>query len=39
MKPWGTLLLMGGTGRRIDHGLGIVTAAVLRPFTGQRFVP
>jgi NAD(P)-dependent dehydrogenase (short-subunit alcohol dehydrogenase family) len=36
MRPGGTLLLMGGTGgRRIDHRLGIVSAAtaVLPPFT------
>jgi len=36
MRPGGTLLLMGGTGgRRIDHGLGIVSAATaaLPPFT------
>src|ERR1700722_8684068 len=36
MRSGGTLLLMGGTGgRRIDHGLGIVSAvtAVLPPFT------
>jgi NAD(P)-dependent dehydrogenase (short-subunit alcohol dehydrogenase family) len=36
MRPGGTLLLMGGTGgRRIGHGLGIVSAAtaVLPPFT------
>lgn len=36
MRPAGTLLLMGGTGgRRIGHGLGIVSAATaaLPPFT------
>ncbi|MEU7767284.1 SDR family oxidoreductase [Nocardia sp. NPDC049190] len=36
MRPGGTLLLMGGTGgRRIGHGLGIVSAATaaLPPFT------
>jgi NAD(P)-dependent dehydrogenase (short-subunit alcohol dehydrogenase family) len=36
MRPGGTLLLMGGTGgRRIDHRLGIVSAATaaLPPFT------
>ena len=36
MKPGGSLLLMGGTGgRRIDHRLGIVSAATatLPPFT------
>ena len=36
MRPGGTLLLMGGTGgRRIRHGLGIVSAATaaLPPFT------
>lgn len=36
MRPGGTLLLMGGTGgRRVGHGLGIVSAAtaVLPPFT------
>jgi len=36
MRPSGTLLLMGGTGgRRIGHGLGIVSAvtAALPPFT------
>jgi NAD(P)-dependent dehydrogenase (short-subunit alcohol dehydrogenase family) len=36
MRPGGTLLLMGGTGgRRIGHGLGIVSAAtaLLPPFT------
>ena len=36
MRPGGTLLLMGGTGgRRIDHRLGIISAAtaVLPPFT------
>ena len=36
MRPGGTLLLMGGTGgRRIGHGLGLVSAstAVLPPFT------
>jgi len=36
MRPGGTLLLMGGTGgRRIGHGLGIVSAttAALPPFT------
>ena len=36
MPPGGTLLLMGGTGgRRIGHGLGIVSAATaaLPPFT------
>ena len=36
MRPGGTLLLMGGTGgRRVGHGLGIVSAATaaLPPFT------
>ena len=36
MRPGGTLLFMGGTGgRRIGHGLGIVSAATaaLPPFT------
>src|SRR6478609_1487205 len=36
MRPGGTLILMGGTGgRRIDHRLGIVSAATatLPPFT------
>ncbi|WP_181779151.1 SDR family oxidoreductase [Pseudonocardia pini] len=36
MRPGGTLLLMGGTGgRRIGHGLGIISAATaaLPPFT------
>ena len=35
MRPRGTLLLMGGTGRRIGHGLGIASAATaaLPPFT------
>lgn len=36
MRPGGTLLLMGGTGgRRVGHGLGIVSAvtAALPPFT------
>ena len=36
MRPGGSLLLMGGTGgRRIDHRIGIVSAAtaVLPPFT------
>jgi NAD(P)-dependent dehydrogenase (short-subunit alcohol dehydrogenase family) len=36
MRPGGTLLLVGGTGgRRIDHRLGIVSAATaaLPPFT------
>ena len=36
MRPAGTLLLMGGTGgRRVGHGLGIVSAATaaLPPFT------
>ncbi|MCW2690518.1 MAG: Carbonyl reductase family er 4, partial [Mycobacterium sp.] len=36
MRPGGTLLLVGGTGgRRIGHGLGIVSAATaaLPPFT------
>ena len=36
MRPGGTLLLMGGTGgRRIDHRLGIVSAATaaMPPFT------
>jgi NAD(P)-dependent dehydrogenase (short-subunit alcohol dehydrogenase family) len=36
MRPGGTLVLMGGTGgRRIGHGLGIVSAATaaLPPFT------
>jgi NAD(P)-dependent dehydrogenase (short-subunit alcohol dehydrogenase family) len=36
MRPGGTLLMMGGTGgRRVGHGLGIVSAAtaVLPPFT------
>jgi NAD(P)-dependent dehydrogenase (short-subunit alcohol dehydrogenase family) len=36
MRPGGSLVLMGGTGgRRIDHGLGIVSAATatLPPFT------
>jgi NAD(P)-dependent dehydrogenase (short-subunit alcohol dehydrogenase family) len=36
MKPGGTLLFMGGTGgRRVGHGLGIVSAATaaLPPFT------
>jgi NAD(P)-dependent dehydrogenase (short-subunit alcohol dehydrogenase family) len=36
MRPGGTILLMGGTGgRRVGHGLGIVSAAtaVLPPFT------
>ncbi len=36
MRPGGTLLFMGGTGgRRISHGLGIVSAATaaLPPFT------
>jgi NAD(P)-dependent dehydrogenase (short-subunit alcohol dehydrogenase family) len=36
MRPGGTMLLMGGTGgRRIGHGLGIVSAATaaLPPFT------
>jgi NAD(P)-dependent dehydrogenase (short-subunit alcohol dehydrogenase family) len=36
MKPGGSLILMGGTGgRRIGHGLGIVSAATaaLPPFT------
>ena len=38
MRPGGTLLLMGGTsGRRVGHGLGIVSAstAVLPPFTAS----
>jgi NAD(P)-dependent dehydrogenase (short-subunit alcohol dehydrogenase family) len=38
MRPGGTLLLMGGTGgRRIGHGLGIVSAAtaLLSPFTAE----
>jgi NAD(P)-dependent dehydrogenase (short-subunit alcohol dehydrogenase family) len=36
MRPGGSLVLMGGTGgRRVDHGLGIVSAATatLPPFT------
>ncbi|HKA82339.1 MAG TPA: SDR family oxidoreductase [Acidimicrobiales bacterium] len=36
MRPGGTLLLMGGTGgRRVRHGLGIISAATaaLPPFT------
>ena len=36
MRPGGTLLFMGGTGgRRIGHGLGIISAATaaLPPFT------
>jgi len=36
MRPGGTLLLMGGTGgRRVGHGIGIVSAATatLPPFT------
>jgi len=36
MRPGGTLLLMGGTpGRRVGHGLGIISAATaaLPPFT------